>query len=143
MSSLDSYEAEGSKYDQRRKGRRRTTRSTASTGRQNRLVLFVLVFGTGLYIGFLWRAQMLLERFEKGPQNGVLIPIRDRSKGETESVPSVGTNTTVHVERVAMEEGKASPFQAKRYIVFNGFLGGQGLGNIMNGLLAAHLLGVS
>jgi hypothetical protein len=105
--------------DQKKRGRLLRS-SSLSVGR-----LAVAVVGFFLY--FLWTAHSVLNRIESSATKLSLRVPYPSSVVKNAPRPPSSLNQ------------KQKPL---RFIIFRGILGGQGAGNIMNGLLAAHLLGL-
>jgi hypothetical protein len=91
-----------------------------------RVTGILLLVAAILYLYFLWRTQSFLDTLEE----------RGRF-----SIP--GHLFRKHAVTEAASKGQLSPHETStddRFIIFIPFLAGQGTGNIMAGLLAAHLL---
>lgn len=96
---------------------------------REKLAGLAVLFFSCVYLLFLWRTQSLLEKME-----------------ETNSFPWGHDRRTDAEKYIDMEIFNHVPSAQKRshsnrFFVFHGNIGGQGEGNTMAGLLAAHMLG--
>jgi hypothetical protein len=104
-----------------------------------------------LYLCFLWRTETVLDALESKQKFRFQSLLLQRPKQQQQQrAPKEAVDWYVRAGRrratakaVASIKGvlPGHHHHEDRYILFDHFLGGQGLGNMMAGLLAAHLLG--
>jgi hypothetical protein len=111
------------------------------------------MFMSGLYLCFLWQTQSFLDTLEaRGSFRTTSLMFRGKglaaiissdtgdtkTAGTTTDKKSIAADTDEHKE----PDASSNTTPSKKFIVFKGFVNGQGAGNIVSGLLAAHLLGI-
>jgi len=118
-------------------GRRKLRRRKRPTDRSEMGSVICVASLTALYLLFLYQTSNVLDTVEKSENfrfHSLLFDARKKNSPKT-------------TEDVRIEQDNKSPAQLdnqngnEKFLIFVGQLGGQGTGNIISGLLAAHLLG--
>jgi hypothetical protein len=120
--------------------RRKRTRSKPNLKAKVTGIL-ILVAAT-LYLYFLWRTQSFLDTLEEGGRFSIpslLFRKHAATKPETTSNGGIITSQTGD-ERIASELAPHETSTEHKFMIFIPITSGQGTGNIIAGLLAAHLL---
>jgi hypothetical protein len=118
-----------------RKGKRKRRRQQDPTLREKLTGLAILII-SGIYVLFLWRTQTFLDTLDSKGRFRITVPFGSElvfakagspeTQDESDNIPPVGRHSNMD----------------QKFIVFRGIVDGQGEGNAMAGLLAAHLLGL-
>ena len=129
---------------QKKKGRhkRRRRQHREPTLREKLTGLLLLLFSC-VYLLFLWRTQSFLETLEAKGSFRIpeLIRMGHLALANARAPPHKLPQHLIPTPAFNKLPPATRRSQTDKYFVFEGIMGGQGEGNAMSGLLAAHLLG--
>ena len=121
----------------RRKRPKEETKQKMARERKIGIFVFALV---ALYVSSLWRTQGFLDNMESGK---AVHSILSRDSGKRAALRRKIMDANIeHASKLNLPKGELTLDMTggDKFLVFRGFLPGQGVGNTMAGLLSAHLL---